>query len=523
MGKYLCILSVILGLVVAGCSDQIEAPNRSLPLPAKPETPRGVTASVGDKEINLSWTVNDTAAADHFVIYFSDSAITAATLLDSTESNEMSYTAAGLVNGRQYYFRVSEVDTSGLEGDKSSAAVASPGIFSIVIENDRKYTKTRDVTVSLTAPQNVSLVQLSEDASFTGAHWESYSSSKSFQLSDSDGLKTVYARFQISASGNSITSTSDDIILDRSAVIDSVTVTYPNLNTIPPGLFLGPGDTVHFAVYVSEEGQSASVDISGGGSITLNDLGTNGDRVAGDHIFEANDVIAEETELTAATVTGHFTDAAGNTAPNKDALYKLNVTSPPSPVDVWGYAVSSLEIQVLWTVSDINDFSRYRVFRAESSLVATDSMLVTQITNKSDAKYLDENLKELQTYAYWVYVEDTHGNEVSSDVAYIRTLKNEYPDTLTIRVNTTGDSLTAKVSWARASNADDFEAYYIVRSDASTGSYDPNLVIDFITNQQTTSYTDSSIPAPGTYYYRVYVVDKQGLKSPSNEVFINIL
>jgi fibronectin type 3 domain-containing protein len=522
MGKYLCILSVILGLAVAGCSNQIDAPNRSMPLPTKPETPRAVTASIGDRQVDLSWTVGDTAAVDHFMIYFSDSAVTAATLLDSTDSNILSYSATGLVNGRQYYFRVATVDTTGLEGDKSSPASASPGVFSIVIENDHEYTNTRDVTISLTAPDNVSLVQLSEDASFTGAHWESFGISKSFQLSDGDGLKTVYARFQIDAGGNSVMDASDDITLDRSAVIDSVTVTYPNLSPIPPGLFMEPGDTVHFAVYASEEGESASVSISGGGTIDLNDLGTNGDRVAGDHIFEADDIIAEETELVAATVTGHFTDAAGNTAPGKMALYKLNVTSPPDPVDVWGYAVSSLEVQLLWTVSDINDFSRYRVFRAESTLVGTDSTLATQIVQASDAKFLDENLKALTTYAYWVYVEDTHGNEVASERTYIRTLQNEYPDSVTIRVNTTGDTLTAKISWDGPSTADDFKAYHIVRSDASTGSYDPNLVIDFITNQQTTTYTDNTIPAPGTYYYRVYVVDQQGLKSPSNEVLINI-
>ncbi len=522
MGKYVWILSVILGLLAAGCSNEIDAPNRSLPLPVKPETPRGVTASIGDRQVDLSWTVGNTAAIDHFVIYFSDSSITAATLLDSTENNVTTYSATGLVNGRSYYFRVAAVDTTGVEGDKSSPALATPGVFSIVIENGRPYTNKRDVTISLTAPQNVSLVMLSENAAFVGGHWESYGASKSFQLSDSDGLKTVYAQFQIDAGGNSVTNASDDITLDRKAVITSVTVTFPNLDPIPADTFLGPGSVVHFAVNTTEEGQSASVDIAGGGTVALNDLGSNGDRFAGDHNFEADYEIPDETELISAIVTGHFTDAAGNTAPDKVAAYRLNVTSPPAPVDVWGYAVSSLEIQLLWTVSNIKDFSRYRVFRAESALIDTDSTLVTQITQANDAKYLDENLKELQDYAYWVYVEDTHGNEVRSDVAFIRTLQNEYPDTLTIGASTTGDSLTAKISWDGPSTAADFKAYYIVRSDASTGTFDPNLVIDFITNQQTTTYTDSSIPAPGTYYYRVYVVDRQGLKSPSNEVLINI-
>ncbi len=522
MGKYLCILTVILGLTAAGCSDQVDAPNRSLPLPTKPETPRGVTASIGDRQVALTWTVGDTDAVDHFVIYFSDSSVSAATLFDSTESNVTSYTATGLVNGRQYYFRVAAVDTTGLEGDKSSPALASPGIFSIMIENDRPYTNTRDVTISLTAPDNVSLVQLSEDDTFTGAHWEAYGSSKSFQLSDGDGLKTVYARFQIDAGGNSVSDASDSITLDRSAIIDSVTVTGADFNAMPADTFLMPGDVVHFAVYVSQEGQSASVDISGGETVNLNNLGDDGDQSDVDSVYEADYIIPEETELVAATVTGHFTDAAGNTAPAKAALYKLNVTSPPAPVTVWGYAVSSLEVQLLWTVANINDFSRYRVFRSADSVNITDSTLAIQIVQAGDAKFLDENLKEQTTYAYWVYVEDTHGNEVRSNLAYIRTPANEYPDSVTIRVNTTADSLAAKISWAKPAIADDFEAYYIMRSDTSTGSYDPNLIIDFITDKQATTYTDNSIPAAGTYYYRVYVVDQQGLKSPSNEVLINI-
>lgn len=525
MGKYLCILSVILGIAVAGCSNEIEAPNRSMPLPTKPETPRAVTASIGDRQVGLTWTVGDTAAVDHFVIYFSDSTVTAATVFDSTQSNEMSYTATGLVNGRQYYFRVAAVNTTGLEGDKSSPAAARPGVFAITIDSDAEYTKTRNVTVTITAPQDISLVQLSENPSFVGAHWETYGSTKGFQLSDSDGLKTIYAQFQMDAGGISVTTASDDIILDRSAVIDSVTVTYPDMSSIPPGFVLGPGDAVHFAVYTSEPGQSASVDIAGGGTIDLNDLGVNGDRVAGDRIFEADDIIPEETELIMATVTGHFTDAAGNAAPAKVASYKLNVTSPPEPVTVWGYAVSSREVQLLWTAADINDFSRYRVFRAESTLVSTDSTLAIQIVQAGDAKFLDEGLDDSTLYAYWVYVEDTHGNEVSSVKTYIRTLPNVPPDTVMITVNTTTDSLAAKISWAKASTADDFSAYYIVRDVNSTSdSLDlvTDLIIDFVADQQATSYTDRSIPAAGRYYYRVFVVDVQGKWSSSNEVNINI-
>jgi hypothetical protein len=434
----------------------------------------------------------------------------------------MADTIEDLVNGKEYYFRVAEVDSSGLEGEKSSAVSAVPGIFSINIENGSEYTNSRSVTIALTAPTGTSLVQLSEDSTFATAHWDAYGSSKGFELSEGDGTKFVYAQFQLNAGGSSVRTVSDDIILDRSAVIDSVTVTGADLAPLPSDTVLAPGNVIHFAVYTSEAGQEASVEIDDLGTVALNDLGVGGDELAGDRTYEADYVIPDETELMNAGVSGQFVDAAGNTATEVLASFRLHVTSPPDASILWGYAVSSLEIQLSWTRALIDDFSRYRLFRSEDSAVFTDSVAVTQITNAVENKYSDSNLAAAKTYAYWVYVDDTHGNSVPSQPVYIRTLQNTYPDTVSITANFTGDSLTAKISWSKAAVAQDFEAYHILRNTSSFTGYNETLVVDFVTSQQTTSFTDRSIPDVGTYYYRVYVVDKQGLKSPSNEASVYI-
>jgi len=520
MKRFLCIL--ILAAVLIGCSDEIESPSESLPLPPRPETPRGLTAAIGDQQVVLSWSVGDPGTVDRYKIYFSDTATTDMSVIDSTVFTVD--TVDGLANGRQYFFRVAAVDTSGLEGTKSSAIAAVPGIFSIDIEDGSEYTNSRTVSIALTAPQGTSLVQLSEDDTFASAHWESYASSKTFELTDGDGVKTVYARFQLDAGGNSVGRVFDDIELDRGAVIDSVLVTDISRNPLTPGQVLHGGEVVHFMLYTSEDGQNASVDITDLGAENLNDLGINGDQTAADGIFETDYDIPDETELRNALVTGRFTDAAGNVAPEKSAAYRLNVTSPPDTLALWGYALSSLEIELSWTRAELEDFSRYRLFRFTDTLNFSDSLPVKQITNAIENKYTDGDLDDSTRYGYFLYIDDLHGNTVRSKPVFIWTLKNSSPDTLTIAVNFTGDSLTAKVSWSKASDADDFEAYHIVRSDVSFPGepYDESRVIDFITNQQTTTYTDRSIPDTGTYYYRVYVFDKQGLRSFSNEASVFI-
>ena len=519
MRKSIAGLALLL-VALTGCSNEIDPPSSSVPLPPQPETPRGVTASIGDRQAVLTWTVTNPAAIDHYVVYFSDSVANEMAVFDSTRLT--SDTIDGLVNGQRYYFGVASVDTSGLEGEKSRAVSVLPGIFSIVIESGREYTSTRTVTISLTAPPGTGLVQLSEDSDFAEGYWQSFAASKGFELSDGDGSKTVYARFQVTAGGTSVGMVSDDVVLDRAAVIDSVRLFGAGYFSLPPDTVLTAGDIVHFAVYTSEDGQDASVDISGLESVGLNDYGIGGDALSGDRIYEADYIIPDETELSGAVISGRFADAAGNQASPLTAPQRLSVTSPPKAVTLWGFAVSSWQLQLQWTQSQSADFSRYRVFRADSALPIRDSLVVMQLIKATDTKYLDADLDEQKSYCYWVYVDDTHGNSARSQTFCLSTLQNEYPDSVTIIANTTTESLTAKISWPKDAVAPDFEAYHVLRSPQAFSTYADSLVIDFINDQKTTTYTDRSIPVIGDYYYRVYVVDRQGLKSPSNLATVNI-
>ncbi len=638
MGKKLIAVLLLLVMILVGCSNEIEAPSGVSNLPPKPETPWGLTASLGNGQVQLSWAVNHPENNKWYVIYYSDSAAEDMLVFDTV--SEQTGVVEELVNGRRYYFRVSAVDLSGIEGDQSTPVVVTPGIFSISIAGGKQYTNKRSTTIGLTAPQGTNLVQLSEDTLFAGAHWETFSVSKNFELSDGDETKTVYAQFELEAGGTSVEVISDSITLDRKAVIDSVFIFLDDVEITSATLLAG-GDILRFEVYVSEESNQALIDIEGLEVVTLNDFGIGGDiGLVPDSIYGAEYIIPEGTELSEAGVMARFTDAAGNIAPDLISDVRLNVTSAPPAVMIWGFAVSSDEIQLLWNQSQINDFSRYRLFKADVDSIIndiifySDSILVTQIVNAAEIRYLhggleetsryaywiyvddthgnsarsettvletienappaavtiwgfaissdqiqllwnqsqindfsryrlfratwdtvltdtiynddsilvaqivraDEtrylqgSLEEASRYAYWIYVDDTHGNSARSETAYLETIKNTPPDTLSIITLLTGDSLTVEVNWTQITQAEDFQAYYIFRNNDTLPSFDStdhtsypeDFLIELIGDPQTKSYRDINVPDTGTYYYQVYVVDRQGMVSRSNQDSINV-
>ena len=219
------IIGLVLGLFIlfAGCSNEIENPGGIPAPPSQPDTPRDLNASIGDGQAGISWSINRPETVDYYKLYLSDSAsVDGMRYLDSTSSQ--TYTVTNLINGKRYYFRAAIVDNSGVEGEMSDALGLTPGIFSMTIENYKEYINTRQVNINLIAPSGAELVELSEDSNFgNNVHLVSFNNIVQFEMSDGDGVKKVFARFELQGGGSSIGSVSDSIILDRVAIIDSVT------------------------------------------------------------------------------------------------------------------------------------------------------------------------------------------------------------------------------------------------------------------------------------------------------------
>ncbi len=92
---------------------------------------------------------------------------------------------------------------------------------SFTINGGDAYTNTREVTLNLSATDNLSGVSqmlISDSSTFTGASWESYDTTKTWSLPSGDGSKTVYAKFKDNA-GNESLVVNDTIILKTSALL----------------------------------------------------------------------------------------------------------------------------------------------------------------------------------------------------------------------------------------------------------------------------------------------------------------
>jgi len=80
-----------------------------------------------------------------------------------------------------------------------------------------------------------------------------------------------------------------------------------------------------------------------------------------------------------------------------------------------------------------------------------------------------------------------------------------------------GNSLTAlNISWSQNTDTD-FASYKIFRA-KSPGVTSSSTLVTTITTQSTVTYDDTGLKEDETYYYKVYVFDKAGLSTGSNEV-----
>jgi hypothetical protein len=113
--------------------------NESSPSPIAFATPRaelpaptGLKATPGGGEVTLSWDPVSSLNLAGYNVYRSTSATDIGTKLNASPIPGTTYTDTGLINGVTYYYRVSAVDNTGVEGAKSDPISVTPtpiGLF----------------------------------------------------------------------------------------------------------------------------------------------------------------------------------------------------------------------------------------------------------------------------------------------------------------------------------------------------------------------------------------------------------
>lgn len=519
MGTSVCrgtIWLMVAALVIGtGCDRHIKSNDPLRSLPAELPTPVNLITQINDRSVTLSWEVAGGTDVNRYRIYSAtpggqfellDSATTLSIRLDDLPPNE------------KIELRVAAVGVSGIEGELSVKVTVLVGLLSVSINSGDQFTKTRSVNLRVIAPSTAAFMMASEDSMFTdGPQLVPVPTLLPFTLSQGDDLKRVYARFSFEDGSESSDPISDAITLDTQARIVSVSYS-------PPGLTFAADSIIQFILDAGGElGGNASVKFGGVPNISLHDDGLSGDAIADDGIYSIDYLVPVGVTVNNGQLTGNFTDAAGNSATPATSLTPLNIKAVPVPVQLTTVdALSSFQINLVWSASVGSDFASYRVYRDLSSSVDENSTLIMTLSNKSTTTYTDTLDLASTTYYYRVYVVDNSGLSSGSNVSSAATMTNTPPLAVNAAV-ALFDSTSASLTWTR-NDDDDFESYRIFR-DTTAGITVADNLIAIITSKATVSFKNFvpfvSGPNPvSAYYYRVFVFDRQSLSTGSNEVTV---
>jgi len=500
-------------LVLPGCTTDTDVPKFDNPLdPIVDSTlpqPESIVVLVGNNTVRLSWSLPEGRTADEFAVNrkrVDEAGNEIEPLRKVATIKTTTFEDAQARNGRIYMYSVAAGNGTRF-GRASDEIEARPAAFGIVLESGANATRSNEFSVAFNVPQGTTSVQLSELEDFSDASWSPVGSMSRWSSSPGDGVKTVYARFQLDGGAESLP-VSDSIRLDTQAVIRQV--------DFDGGEVRAPGQTIRFRVDAGEPGGSAEIDVPGlYSSLVLLDDGTAGDS-ADDGVYEREVAIPEGVTVNRAVVSARFTDALGNEAAELQAQRRLTVQSAPEAVELLPPEVSQApdppSVELRWTVSLDDDFSVYRVHRAEGE---KDRVQAT-ITAKESPSYSDGTVAEGSTYSYSIEVVSGAGLSSRSSSIQVEIPNQRPPAAVTLDPAEASSTTRLVLKWSR--NMDrDFESYRVYRNSAGAVTVRDSML--FETGDQDLTFLDDQGLAENTaYYYRVYTVDRGGLSSRSNEV-----
>lgn len=507
----------IIILLPASCSREVEN-SVSPPIDSStiPPTPSNLSAEIGDGFVVLSWDISDVSLVSEYNIYQADSAGEDYSLAGNTPTE--SFITESLQNGVSYYFKVAALNSAGYEGYKSEPVTATPGLYGVLINGGDEYTNNRVVSLGFTAPVGTRLTQISNDSSFSGSQWETFTTGRSYQLESGDGPKTVYCRFRDASDKITWRFCSDSIILDTEAFIDSVRFS-------PSGPF-SPEEVIHFAVFTAEVGGDARILIGSNiAGIDLFDNGQRGDATADDGIYEVDYTIPALFDFEDEIVYGQLTDRAGNDASILQANNVLSVRRPPDAVTIFNVTAPPgyhNRLDLNWEASGVQDFAQYRLYRSNAPGLDSTDMLVATIISRSQTSFSDTGLIENTAYYYRIYVVDITGLWNGSNEASATTALDFPPEPVNLYpvIMEPDYYQEVEIEWSQSPDID-FQSYRLYRWQEDIGRGD-SVIVAFITGRTTTVFTDqpdfNTSEDTLNFWYILHVYDNGGNSTPSDSV-----
>jgi len=130
---------------------------------------------------------------------------------------------------------------------------------------------------------------------------------------------------------------------------------------------------------------------------------------------------------------------------------------------------------------------------------------IDELSGRLNAEYIDKGLEDNQVYMYRIRVK-TYDGIISTPSQIVKSVTKPLPISVTNIQATKNLPKEIRVTWS-PSTQKDFARYYLYRSDDIDGSY------ELIAKLYNPKFTDKIDEDGKAYFYRVSVVDKDGLES----------
>lgn len=197
--------------------------------------------------------------------------------------------------------------------------------------------------------------------------------------------------------------------------------------------------------------------------------------------------------------------------------YKRNNRPPVASDIVAANILSPSSVEITWQPNNENDFSNYRLVRSASAGGEQSGAVIAEITSRERVTYLDENLKEGNTYYYRLYIYDKGGLKSAGKEISVKVEAKQIMATISLQART-NNWFNVSLYWS-SYNKPDFDSYKVYRS-TTPGVSMASQLVKSIFDPSITQFSDTDVKDNTTYYYKVYVFNKDGANKPSNEATV---
>jgi fibronectin type 3 domain-containing protein len=229
-------------------------------------------------------------------------------------------------------------------------------------------------------------------------------------------------------------------------------------------------------------------------------------------------ILTSSATSTTYTVSSTYTLTAGTTYYYKVGAKKQYSSDPVGELSesvavytgvsgitsITANALSESSIKITWNT--VANASKYRVYRGTNS--SSTSMEPVAYIDAPAIEYTDNSLAASTSYYYRIAVIRSGDSESLQSYNYAYATTRSAPTVTGIYASTLSES-SIKVTWDAFTGASKYRVYR-ARNTSSSASMEPVAYVD----TPATEYTDTSLAASTTYYYRIAVIYSDSREGP---------